>query len=87
MSVLPARVYQTLDVKLEPTNKVLLGPCNYRLGCLGKFKEKLAVNQKRIDNQIHVVKGLERPLLNRQASQSLNLINKVDGLSFQDYKS
>ena len=29
VSILPARVYQTLDVKLEPTNKVLLGPCNY----------------------------------------------------------
>ena len=87
VSVLPARVYQTLDVKLEPTNKVLLGPCNYKLDCLGKFKATLAVNQKCIDNEIYVVKGLEKPLLSRQASQSLNLINKIDALSCQEYKS
>ena len=66
---------------------MLLGPCNYKLNGLGKFKAKLAVNQKSIDNEIYVVKGLERPLLSRQASQSLNLINKIDALSFQEYKS
>ena len=87
VSVLPARVYQTLDVKLEPTNKVLLGPCNYKLNCLGKLKAKLAVNQKCIDNEIYVVKGPERPLLSRQASQSLNIINKIDAVSCQEYKS
>ena len=75
VSVLPVRVYKTLDVKLEPTNKVLLGPCNYKVNCLGIFKAKLAVYQKSIDNEIHVVKGLERSLLSQQASQSLNLIN------------
>ena len=87
VSVFSARVYQTLDVRLEPTNKVLLGSCNYKLNCLGKFKAKLAVNQKCIDNEVYVVKGLERPLLSRQASQSLNLINKIDALSCQEYKS
>ena len=66
---------------------MLLGPCSYKLNCLGKFKATLAVNQKCIDNQTYVVKGLERPLLSRQASQSLNLINKIDALSCQEYKS
>ena len=51
VSVLPERVYQVLHVNLEPTNKVLLGPCNYKLNCIGKFKAKLAVNQKSIDNR------------------------------------
>ena len=33
VSVLPASVYDSLkpSVKLEPTNKVLLGPCNYQV--------------------------------------------------------
>ena len=87
VSVLAGRVHQTLDIKLEPTSKVLLGPCDYKLNCLGKFKAKLAVNQKCVDNEIYVMKGLERPLLSRQASQSLNLINKIDAIGCQEYKS
>ena len=37
VSVLPASVYDSLkpSVKLESTNKVLLGPCNYKLNCIG----------------------------------------------------
>ena len=46
MSVLPEKVYQTLGVKLEPTNKALLGPSNYKLNCIGKFKAKLVVYEK-----------------------------------------
>ena len=89
VSVLPASVYDNLkpSVKLEPTNKVLLGPCNYKLNCIGKFQAKLTANQKCIHNEIYVVKGLERPLLSRYASQSLNLINKVDAISSEEYKN
>ena len=89
VSVLPASVYDSLkpSVKLEPTNKVLLGPCNYKLNCIGKFLAKLTANQKCIHNEIYVVKSLERPLLRRYASQSLNLINKVDAISSEEYKN
>ena len=40
VSVLPAGVYDSLkpSVKLEPTKKVLLGPCNYKLIVLASFK-------------------------------------------------
>ena len=48
---------------------------------------KLTANQKCIHNEIYVVKGLERPLLSRYASQSLNLINKVDAISSEEYKN
>ena len=74
-------------MKLEPTNKVLLGPCNYKLNCIGKFQAKLTANQKCIHNKVYVVKGLERPLLSRYASQNLNLINKVDAISSEEYKN
>ena len=74
-------------MKLEPTNKVLLEPCNYKLNCIGKFQAKLTANRKCIHYEIYVVKVLERPLLNRYASQSLNLINKVDAISSEEYKN
>ena len=51
------------------------------------FQAKLTTNQKCIHNEIYVVKGLERPLLSRYASQSLNLINKVDAISSEEYKN
>ena len=57
------------------------------MNCLGKLKAKLAVNQKCINNEIYIVKGLERQLRSQQASQNLNLINKIDALSCQEYKS
>ena len=92
--VLPASVYDSLkpSVKLEPTNKVLKkkyywGPCNYKPNCIGKFQAKLTANQKCIHNEIYVVKGSERPLPSRYASQSLNLINKVDAISSEEYKN
>ena len=34
-----------------------------------------------------MVKGLKRPLLSRYASQSLNLINKVDTIDSEEYKN
>ena len=73
-------------MKLEPTKKVLLGPCNYKLNCIGKFQAKLTANQKCIDNEVYVIKGLERPLLSRYTSKSLNLINKVHSISSEKCK-
>ena len=34
-----------------------------------------------------MVKGLQRPLLSRQVSQSLNLINKIDAINKKDYRT
>ena len=65
----------------------MLGPCNYKLNCIGKFQAKLTANQKCIHNEFYVVKGSERPLLSRYASQSLNLINKVDAICSEEYKN
>ena len=67
VSVLPYDVYNKLkkqtELELEPTNKGLSGPCNYKLNCIGKFKAKLSTNHKSVDNEVFVVKGLQRPLL------------------------
>ena len=91
VSVLPYDPYNKLkeqtELELEPTNKVLLGPCNYKLNCIGKFKDKLSANLKSVDNEVFVVKGLQTPLLSRQASQSLNLINKSHAINKKDYRT
>ena len=34
-----------------------------------------------------MVKGLQRPLLSRPVSQSLNLINKIDAINKRDYRT
>ena len=85
VSVRPSDVYNKLkeqtELELEPTNNVLLGPCNDKLNCIGKFKAKLNANYKSVDIEVSVVKGLQRPLLSRQASQRLNLINKTDAIN------
>ena len=46
--------------------------------CKGKFKAKLSIDDKSHFEDIYVVEGLERPLLSRNASSSLNLIQKVN---------
>ena len=63
-----------------------MGPRNYKLNCIGKFHAKLTANQKCINNEVYVVKGLERPLLSRYAGQSLKFINKVDAINSEEYK-
>ena len=65
---------------MEPTNKLLLGPCNYKFKCSGKFTGKLSVNNKTLNEEFYVVKGLQTPLLGRMASSKLNLIQKVDNI-------
>ena len=88
VSVLPVHTYEKLEnTKLQPTNKVLLGPCNYKLNCMGKFKAKLTVNNLSVENDVYVVKDLERPLLSRLDSQNLNLINKIETINKFESKS
>ena len=65
----------------------LLGPCSYKLSCTGKFKAKLSASHKSVDIEVFEVKGLQRPFLSRQSSQSLNLINKIDVINKKDYRT
>ena len=77
------------NTKLQSTNKLLLGPCNYKLNCIGNFNAKLTVNNLSVENDVYVVKDLERPLplLSRFDSQNLNLINKIQTMNKFESKS
>ena len=37
-----------LKIQLKPSDKVLLGPCNYRMNCKGEFIVTRAYNQSSI---------------------------------------
>ena len=85
---MPANTYEKLEhIKLEPPDKVLLGPCNYKLNCIGKFKATLQANDVSVENDVYVVKGLDKPLLSRIESQKLNLIHKIDAVKTNEYKT
>ena len=85
VSVIPLSLYERLaekqSLKLEPTNKILLGPCNYKIKCSGKFLGNLSTDSRSLQEEIYVVKGLQTPLLGRMASSQLKLIQKVEKLT------
>ena len=45
-AVVPYNTFLNLDLQtqLQPTDKVLLGPCNYKMNCKGKFTVTLTYN-------------------------------------------
>ena len=88
VTVIPLTVYQrsNLQPTLKSTSKVLMGPCNYKMNCIGTFTTQLRHEDKTTTEEIFVVKGLERSLLGRQAAHSLNLLNRVDALNSSEMK-
>jgi hypothetical protein len=82
VTVVPKHLYDKLSnkrkVKLQSTDKILLGPCNYRLNCLGKFNARITSENKFILEEIYVVKDLRNPLLGKSACVSLNLLGKIN---------
>ena len=81
VTVVPKGVYDKISSKrsleLLPTNKTLLGPCKYRLNCLGKFNAKITSKNKSIIEEIYVIRDLSTPLLSKSACVSLNLLSKI----------
>ena len=63
-----------------------MGPCNYKMNCIGTFTPQLQHKSKITAEKIFVVEGLERSLLGRHAAQSLNLVNRVDALNSTETK-
>ena len=89
VTVVPYNTFLNIDLKiqLKPTDKVLLGPCNYRMNCKGEFTVTLAYNQTSTKETVYVVESLARPLLSRSAAVKLNLISRLCELTTDDYKA
>ena len=89
VTVIPPGIFKQISdsEKLESTKKVLLGPCNYRLKCLGKFKAKLKSKGHCIVEDVYVVEALNRPLLGKTACASLNLLNRCKSDNVQSIQT
>ena len=89
VTVVPYNTFLNIDLKiqLKPTDKVLLGPCNYRMNCKGEFTVTLAYNQTSTKETVYVVESLARPLLSRSAAVKLNLISRLCELTTDEYKA
>ena len=89
VTVVPVNTYTSLGnkVKLVPSNKVLLGPCRYKMDCVGKFSAHLKVDKAEIHEDVYVIKDLETPLLSRQAAEKLQLITRVQSVESNEYKA
>ena len=56
----------------------MIGPCNYKLKCLGKFKAKLNLKTRSIVEDVYLIEALSRPLLSKRDCVSLSLLNRDD---------
>ena len=88
VTVIPRHNFLELSqARLQPTTRVLLGPCKYRMNCKGVFRARLTNERKSIEEDIYVVEDLARPLLGRNAAANLKLISRVCELTSDDYKA
>ena len=89
VTVVPYNTCLNIDVKiqLKPTDKVPLGPCNYRMNCKREFTVTLAYNQNSTKETVYVIESLARPLLSRSAAVKLNLISRLCELTTDEYKA
>ena len=88
VTVMPLTVYQQnkINPPLKSTTKILMGPCHYKMDCIGTFTAELRHADRTTTEEVFVIKRLERSLLGRQAAQRLNLINRVDTLNSTEMK-
>ena len=64
--------------ELQPSNKVLMGPCRQQIDCVGKIRVTLHSNKHTFNEDVYVVKNLDQPLSGCTAGASLKLIIKVN---------
>ena len=79
VTAISEQAYQTLkQVTLHKPSKMLYGPSRRPLGILGQFSGKLTYTKQSSMQDIFVVKGLIRNLLELPAITALNLAARVD---------
>ena len=89
VTVVPYNTFLNLDLQtqLQPTDKVLLDPCNYKMNYKGKFTVTLTYNLNSVNETVYAVESLARLLLGRFAAVKLNLISRLCKLTSDDYKA
>ncbi|KAL5016990.1 hypothetical protein ScPMuIL_006579 [Solemya velum] len=68
VTAIPEHILHKLGtMKLQRSDRILLGPGKTRLDVAGKFVETLKSGKSKISTEIYVVNGLSKPLLGRPA--------------------
>ena len=83
VTVIPLALFEKLcnqSGELQPSNKVLMGPCRQQIDRAGKMRATLQSNKHTFNEDVYVVKNLEEPLSGRTARASLKLISKVNNI-------
>ena len=81
VSVIPETVFKQLPgVSLNPPNRRLVGPGQNQLKVSGQFTGKLTYQDSVADEQIYVVKQLQKSLLGQPGILALDLIARVYAL-------
>ena len=79
VTVVPEHVYkESRDGPLSSSDRILRGPSKCSLQVLGKFLATLQKDQSKTQEQIYVVRELQKALLGRPAIESLGLLIRVD---------
>ena len=79
VSVISEDQYQELQVpELKPSDKSLVGPGQDKLQVCGQFTETFSYQNRTVQQDVYVVKGLRKPLIGRPAIMSLKLISQVN---------
>ena len=85
VSVIPEAVFSQLQgVTLHPADHLLIGPGQNQLEVSGYFKAKLTHQNSVAEEQIYVVRQLQKSLLGRPGILALDLIARIQALQEVD---
>ncbi|KAL5017541.1 hypothetical protein ScPMuIL_007130 [Solemya velum] len=86
VTAIPEHILHKLGtMKLQRSDRILLGPGKTRLDVAGKFVGTLKSGKSKISTEIYVVNGLSKPLLGRPAIEKLDLVKRVASVKSKDY--
>ena len=64
-----------------------MGPCKYQMKCIGLFKSDVYASstEKKITEDMYVIKDLGRSLLSRRAAMEVGLVSHVNAVNRDSY--
>ena len=71
-------MFGNITTELQPTEARLRGPGDNVLRVRGKFTARLQYRQRSSQQEVYVVRDVERALLGRPAIESLQLLKRID---------
>ena len=87
VTVIPESMFGNITTKLQPTGARLRGPGDNVLRVRGKFTARLQYRQRSSQQEVYVVRDVERALLGWPAIESLQLLKRIDSAARQPSRS